>query len=329
MFAGIVAGVLGWARLELARREHGLRAAIEEQASEDRKADRSDRMAEKLDSQVATAAAQLGHAQPSVRFAGLAALESIAAHHDTQRVYDIVCAFARDNLPIDVTRLENVIHLSYTQDSNGTSVTDHDGILGGPDRHHPPIDYGAAIKIALRAPRGTRIDLRRTLIVDADIDISERNGDTLNVTDAVIVDSRFNGDPVQTLTFFKISRAALFKCDWTLAQGAGITLKHCRVFESDLRMRGTVKSLRLDHCRLIDCDLGVREVSVDLSINESELQAVRLAGFGTVLTSNIRNTTFDHCDGDVRARQVHGGNNNVKNSEIVGLDAPTYGEVLP
>lgn len=77
-------------------------------------------------------------------------------------MYDVVGAFAGDRVPVDLTRFENVLHLSHTQNFDGiTTVIDPQQPSGGPELHHLPADDTTAVSVALRAPRGIQIGLRQ------------------------------------------------------------------------------------------------------------------------------------------------------------------------
>ncbi|BAN00349.1 hypothetical protein YM304_00350 [Ilumatobacter coccineus YM16-304] len=332
--AGVVAGTLAWGRLELSRNEHRRQLAVEKRlssaaaaAQRERDSDRQrdatadvERRAE-LDrdrhrSDFTAAVEQLGHEHRSVRLAGLLALEGLAQaeHADVQRLYDIVCAFARERLPVDVTTFENVIHLSHTQNFDGVvDVAGQGELLNGPEVLHLAVDYAEAVAIALRAPKGIKVNLQRTLVVDQTIRIDRRNGESLDLTDAIILNSRFDGDPRDSITFYTLRKAALYNCDWSLSSGGGITLKNCRVFGSKMAMRASLKSLRFFECRILHSQVATNDATV-LSMRNCDLQKVRFGSFSDEASSNIRDCSFHRCAGSLPAGDVR--NNEVRHCDL-------------
>lgn len=188
--AAITAGMLAWARLELSRAQHAHdmdRDRKQRELSE--QSQRNERFARSVE--------LLGHDQPAVRLGAVYALEALAKDgYEVQSVYDVLCAFARLNAPLQLPatvvdseqgeRSDSQLVPEDTAVGDIEPTEDRFGVeLGGEAPSEP---YEAALTIALR--------------VDAEV--------ILNLSGLVL-----NGRRIESLSACDLSRSQITGCRFT------------------------------------------------------------------------------------------------------------------
>lgn len=212
------AGLLAWGRLDLSRQQHRL----DEQSKQDERFARSVEL--------------LGSDNRSVRLGALYALEALAKDgYANQTVYDVITAYAR-TATVDTFE-------PHVGDGTQELEDDWDGGTLPELQGDPPTaeDVEAAIKVCLRSPSGTHLDLRGVMI-------SRRNLANLSTADlagAFLVDCTFEDGALRDVSF------------------VGATI-----------LRGRFRSVSVEDCRferatLTDCSLDGVTISGTLLASAS------------------------------------------------------------